>query len=217
MDTTETYRMRFTESDKGKKEKMWKVLVKHYLQQFVKEDFAVLDLGAGYCEFINNIICGKKYAVDVNPDVNNYANTGVETLISTSTAMSIIPDNSIDLVFCSNFFEHLPDRETALETLREVKRILKFQGLIMVISPNIVCVRWEFWNFFDHTLPFNHRGFCEALTVSGFEIKKVVSRFLPYTTKSWLPQSARLLRFYLKFPLSWRFFGKQMLIVAEKR
>lgn len=217
MDIKETYRMRFTESDKGKKEKMWKVLVGYYLQQFVKKDFVVLDLGAGYCEFINNIICGKKYAVDVNPEVKNYAAAGVEALISKSTEISTIPDNSIDLVFCSNFFEHLPDREIAFKTLQEVKRMLKFQGLIIVISPNITYARWEFWNFFDHTLPFSHQGFCEALAVSGFEIKKVVPRFLPYTTKSRLPHSSWLLRFYLRVPLCWRLFGKQMLIVAEKR
>ncbi|MFH2069156.1 MAG: class I SAM-dependent methyltransferase [Candidatus Omnitrophota bacterium] len=214
---SEIYRMRFTESDKEKKTKMWQVLVRHYLQQFVKKDFVVLDLGAGHCEFINDIICGKKYAVDVNPGVKDYAGAGVEALISESTEISVIPDNSIDLVFSSNFFEHLPDRETALKTLQEVRRILKFQGSIVLISPNIACVRWEFWNFFDHTLPFSHQGFCEALAVSGFEIKKVVPRFLPYTTKTRLPQSSRLLRFYLKFPLCWRLFGKQMLIVAEKR
>lgn len=217
MDMSEIYRMRFTESDKEKKTKMWQVLVRHYLQQFVKKDFVVLDLGAGHCEFINDIICGKKYAVDVNPGVKDYAGAGVEALISESTEISVIPDNSIDLVFSSNFFEHLPDRETALKTLQEVRRILKFQGSIVLISPNIACVRWEFWNFFDHTLPFSHQGFCEALAVSGFEIKKVVPRFLPYTTKTRLPQSSRLLRFYLKFPLCWRLFGKQMLIVAEKR
>ncbi|MCX5641805.1 MAG: class I SAM-dependent methyltransferase [Candidatus Omnitrophica bacterium] len=217
MDTRETYRMRFTETDKKKKEQMWQVLVRHYLQQYVKKDFVVLDLGAGYCEFINNIVCGKKYAVDVNPEVKNYADAGVEALVSKSTEISIIPENAIDLVFCSNFFEHLPDREIVLKTLQEVKRILKPQGLIIVISPNISYVRWDFWNFFDHMLPFNHQGFCEALAVSGFEIKKVVPRFLPYTTKSRLPQSSHLFRFYLRFSWCWRLFGKQMLIVAEKR
>ena len=216
MDTREIYRMRFTESDKERKEKMWQVLVKYYLQQFVKKDFAVLDLGAGGCEFINNIVCGKKYAVDINPAVKNYAGAGVEALVCKSTEISIVPDNSIDLVFASNFFEHLPDRETVLKTLREVGRILKSRGSILLISPNIACVRWEFWNFFDHVLPLGPRGFCEALAASGFEIKKMAPRFLPYTTKSRLPQSSRLLRFYLKFPLCWRFFGKQMLIVAEK-
>lgn len=217
MDMREIYRMRFTESDKEKKAKMWQVLVKHYLQQFVKKDFAVLDLGAGHCEFINSIACGKKYAADVNPEVKNYAGAGVEALICKSTEISTVPDNSIDLVFASNFFEHLPDRETALKTLQEVRRMLKFRGSIILVSPNIACVRWEFWNFFDHALPLSPQGFCEALAASGFKIKKVVPRFLPYTTKTRLPQSSRLLRFYLKFPLCWRLFGKQMLIVAEKR
>ncbi len=217
MDTGEIYRVRFTEPDEEKKAKMWQVLVKYYLQQFVKKDFAVLDLGAGCCEFINNVICGKKYAVDINPRVRECAATGVETLVCPSTEITGVADGSVDLVFASNFLEHLADRETLLKTLQEVRRILKPGGSFVIISPNIAGVRWEFWDFFDHIIPLTPRGLGEALAASGFKIKKVVPRFLPYTTKSRLPQSPRLFRFYLKCPLCRRLFGKQMLIVAGKR
>jgi hypothetical protein len=45
----------------------------------------------------------------------------------------------------------------------------------------------------------------------------VVTRFLPYTTKSPLPQAPWLVRLYLKVPLAWWFLGKQSLVIAEKQ
>ncbi len=49
-----------------------------------------------------------------------------------------------------------------------------------------------------------------------FKIKKVIPRFLPYTTKSRLPKHPLLIKIYLRIPLLWRIFGKQSLIIAEK-
>jgi hypothetical protein len=44
----------------------------------------------------------------------------------------------------------------------------------------------------------------------------VIPRFLPYTTKSRLPQAPWLVSLYLRFPLVWRILGKQTLVVASK-
>ena len=54
---------------------------------------------------------------------------------------------------------------------------------------------------------------CESL---GFEIVEVVPKFLPYTTRSALPQSPWLVRLYLMFPPAWRLLGKQTWFVARK-
>jgi len=40
-------------------------------------------------------------------------------------------------------------------------------------------------------------------------------RFLPFTTKSRLPNSLFLVRLYLQIPLLWRIFGQQTFVVAE--
>jgi hypothetical protein len=44
----------------------------------------------------------------------------------------------------------------------------------------------------------------------------VYPQFVPYSTKSRLPRAIFLIRWYLKIPLLWKIFGKQMLIVARK-
>jgi len=53
--------------------------------------------------------------------------------------------------------------------------------------------------------------------MSDFEIERVIARFLPYTSKSRLPQAAWLVDLYLRVPLAWRILGGQMLVVARKQ
>jgi len=56
----------------------------------------------------------------------------------------------------------------------------------------------------------------EALALCGFVPREVRPRFLPYTTKSALPQWPALVRLYLRCPpLHW-LLGKQMFIAAIK-
>ncbi len=110
------YRRRFNEYECEQKDKIWKVLCPHFFQQFVPKDGVVLDLGAGYCEFINNIQCKKKYAVDLNDDTPEFANPDVTVVSSYSTELDFLDDDSIDLVFMSNFLEHLKTKKEVLDT-----------------------------------------------------------------------------------------------------
>jgi hypothetical protein len=57
----------------------------------------------------------------------------------------------------------------------------------------------------------------EACHMAGLHPIKVIPAFLPYTTKSRLPQWGFLIKLYLAVPLFWKLFGKQALVVAEKR
>jgi hypothetical protein len=87
----------------------------------------------------------------------------------------------------------------------------------LILQPNIRHVGAAFWDFFDHTLPLTEKGMAEALNVAGFDVREERSRFLPYTTKSALPQWGWIVRTYVNVrPLQW-LFGKQMLILGERR
>src|ERR1035441_7917999 len=46
---------------------VWQVLTSKFFSKLIPPSAAVLDLGCGYGEFINNISCAKKYAMDMNP------------------------------------------------------------------------------------------------------------------------------------------------------
>ena len=180
------------------------------------QNASVVDVGCGYCEFINNIRCAKKIAVDVNPDAKKFAKAGVEVIISDSTDMKAVRDNSVDIVFISNFLEHLT-REAIIDTLSEVLRILRPKGRLLILQSNMrYCFR-DYWAFFDHVTPLDDRSISEVLRATGFEVTECRARFLPFTTKSCLRNFAFLLRAYLKMPFLHRIFGQQAFVVAEKR
>ena len=71
----------------------------------------VVDVGAGYCEFINNIRAGRKIAVDLNPRVREFAQPDVAGhQRELHRARLDADDASADVVFMSNFLEHLPEQ-----------------------------------------------------------------------------------------------------------
>ncbi len=53
--------------------------------------------------------------------------------------MTKIPakDNSIDVLFCIRAFHHLPDRETRLIALKEIKRVVKPHGILILTVWNL--------------------------------------------------------------------------------
>src|SRR2546425_3886489 len=191
---------------------MWTVLCQRFFQRYVALADTVLDLGAGTCEFINSIECAKKIAVDLNPDVSKYARDA-RVIIAPSDDLSGVDPSSVDVVFSSNFFEHLPDKPSVLATLEECRTVLRPNGVILVLMPNIRYLPGRYWDYFDHHTPLTHLSMAEALTITGFRIERIVPRFLPYTVKrSRIPKSVGALRLYLRFPPACRLFGRQMFI-----
>lgn len=217
MSHEELYRRRFADVSQRKRAAMWEVLCRVVLQRYIRPTDTVVDLGAGFCEFINSISCSRKIAVDSNPGVRVHAAGDVTTVQGDIPAvLAQVTTGSANVVFCSNFFEHLRDKDAVLAVLREVQRILVPGGRLIVIQPNIRYAYKEYWDFFDHHVALSHTSLSEALELVGFRIDVLRPRFLPYTTKSRLPQAAWLVRLYLAVPpLQW-ILGKQMLVVARK-
>ena len=61
------YQVRFDESARRRNAAIWCVLCRRFFQRYVPEDATVVDLGAGYCEFINHIRAARRIAVNTNP------------------------------------------------------------------------------------------------------------------------------------------------------
>jgi SAM-dependent methyltransferase len=209
------YSNRFSEAERSAKAALWQVLCDGFFSRYIRTDATVLDVGAGYCEFINNVSAKRRIAVDLNPDLTRYAGRGVEALNASFTDLpTLLGSESVDVAFASNVFEHVRGPDALLQILRELRRTLKAGGLLIILQPNVRLVGGRFWDFFDHTLPLTERGMIEALHLSGYEIVECRPRFLPHTTKSRVPKWPFLLKVYLRLrPAQW-LFGKQMLIVA---
>ena len=212
------YRNRFHHRDLVNKRTLWGVLVRDFFQKYVPTNGTVIDLGAGNCEFINEVLATRRVAVDLNPDTVAFADPGVEVLTTRSDRMGTIDDGSVETVFTSNFFEHLPTKADLLSTLAECRRVTRPGGLLVVLMPNIRYLPGRYWDYFDHHLPLTHLSLSEALELSGYDVVERVGRFLPYTVKdARFEVHPLMVRAYLKLPLAWRLLGRQMLVVGRKR
>ncbi len=220
MELDKLYSNRFDHDEQKRKTEIWRVLCEDFFSKYIKDGDVILDPAAGYCEFINLISNSprcRKIASDLNPDMLSHANKNVETHISSAENLEFLPDASVDVVYVSNFFEHIKDRELITKMLREFNRVLKKGGTLLVMQPNIRFAYKEYWDFFDHYTPISDRSMVEAVNMAGgYEIMEIIPQFMPYTTKSRIPQSPLLVKMYLKFPPAWKIMGKQLFLVARK-
>jgi SAM-dependent methyltransferase len=209
------YAHRFTAMQRYRTE-VWRVMASSFFQAYVRPTDAVLDLGCGYGEFINNVRCGAKYGMDLNPRSPEFLAPGVAFLQQDCSARWELPDACLDVVFTSNFFEHLPDKLAMRDTLREAHRCLRPGGTLITLGPNIRFVQGAYWDFWDHFLCLTDLSVGEALLNNGFRIRRSVARFLPYTMVNQPQYPLVFLRAYLAMPFLWRIFGKQFLVIAER-
>jgi SAM-dependent methyltransferase len=213
-DLEQIYKSRFAGKSVYRR-RVWQVLVA-YFTRWIPQNATVLDLGCGYCEFINHVQAGLKYGMDLNPGVLSHADPGVNILQQDCSEPWTISPGSLDVVFTSNFFEHLPTKSHLERTLIQAHRFLKNGGCLIALGPNIKYVPGRYWDFFDHYLPLTELALAEVLKKCGFSIEVCADRFLPYTMSDGREYPIWTLQMYLAFPPLWRLFGKQFLVVARK-
>lgn len=214
-DLQRIYQTRFSANAEYRRA-VWQVLVAVCFQRYAGPNAAVLDLGCGYGEFINQVRCGSKYGMDLNPDAPKHVAPGVQCLLQDCSERWPLADGNLDLVFTSNFFEHLPDKPCLGRTLDEVQRCLKPGGRLVAMGPNIKYLPGAYWDFWDHYLPLTELALKEALENRGFTVEECCDRFLPYTMAGGPKYPLLFIRLYLRMRLAWRIFGKQFLVVGRK-
>jgi SAM-dependent methyltransferase len=214
-DLSRIYAQRF-QANLDYRKKVWQILVGDFFSKFIPKHASVLDLGCGYGEFINTIEATKRFAMDLNPDAPKFLSNEITFLHQDCSLPWPATAQSLDTVFTSNFFEHLPDKTSLGRTLDQIHRALKPGGCLIAMGPNIRIVPSAYWDFWDHYIPLSERSLGEALENRKFRIIKSHARFLPYTMAGKKPAAPFLIRTYLKLPIAWRFLGQQFLIIAEK-
>ncbi|MFL5681203.1 MAG: class I SAM-dependent methyltransferase [Chloroflexota bacterium] len=211
----DVYPERFSESEAASKDRLWREVVR-FLGQWIPTDATVLDIGCDRGYFIRNVVAGERWAADVRdvsgdvgPDIGFVRADGL-------TLDEHLPNDRFDVVFMSNYLEHLESAADVTAQLAVVRRLLRPGGRMMVLQPNIRLVGGAYWDFIDHKVPLTDRSLREAADIAGLVTEKVIVRFLPYTTKRRLAAHPVLLRWYLAMPFAWPFFGQQTLFIARR-
>jgi hypothetical protein len=84
------------------------------------------------------------------------------------------------------------------------------------MGPNIRFVGGAYWDFVDHHIALTELSVKECLETAGFRSEYVLDRFLPYTMVNAPQYPVAFLWFYLRAPFAWKWFGKQLLVIAAK-
>lgn len=103
---------------------VWKEVCRYLQPRDIPSDGVVLEIGAGYCHFINQIRGRERHALDLWPDLPQRVAEGVVPHVGSCTALPMFQDDSVDVVFASNLFEHLT-REELSAALAEIRRVLR--------------------------------------------------------------------------------------------
>jgi SAM-dependent methyltransferase len=198
------------------RKRVWRVLLDSFFQKYVPRDGTILDLGCGYGEFINQVEAERKYAMDLNPDAPRYLSADVEFIQQDCSQPWAIEKESLDVIFTSNFFEHLPDKAALGRTLDQARQALRKGGQLIAMGPNAKLVPGAYWDFWDHYIPLTESSLGEALENRGFSITRKDPAFLPYTMAGKKPAPLAFVRLYLALPVVWPLFGKQFLVIAAR-
>lgn len=191
---------------------VWRAIC-HRLRRYIPNDAVVLDLGAGYCSFINHVQAAEKHALDLFPGCADHAAQDVKAHVGDARDLSRFADCSFGVVFASNLLEHLA-HDDVNRTVREMYRILRPGGRLLLIQPNYRYCSSEYFDDYTHRTVFSHLSLTDLVASVGFRVDEVVARFMPLTLKSRLPQWPWIVALYLRLP--YRPLAKQMLVVASR-
>jgi len=144
----------------------------------------ILDIGSGSGNFIKFLGKNDIYAIDGNKDsVNNLQNIGINAVHAILPDIPF-PDNFFNGLHASHILEHLYP-EDFYRTLREIDRVLKPGGILVISSPML----WEgFYSDLSHIKPYNPEIFKKylcgdlsysstRLQIGGYRIKSLTYRY----------------------------------------
>jgi SAM-dependent methyltransferase len=195
-----------------RREVLWRTLYRHYFSRLISENDAVLELGAGYGHFINNVAAKRRIALDTWAGFVDYLKPGIESRIGNVADLSFLAPASINFVFASNLFEHISQEDLGL-VLQQLRPALAENGTINILQPNYYYAYREYFDDYTHRTVYSHVSMCDFLEAHGYRVTECKPRFLPLTVKSRLPVSPLLIQLYLSLP--WKPMGKQMFIRAQ--
>lgn len=218
MDLSKLYKTRFKVELIDRKNNIWKILCRDFFQKYISKNSSCLEMASGYGEFINNIDAKEKIAIDLNAESKKFLHNNIKFINKDILSLkSNDLHNRVDIVFTSNFLEHLDSKKSLESLLNKLKLLLKKNGKLVIMGPNLRYLPGAYWDYYDHHLGLTHLSLSEVLINLDYDIEVCIDKFLPYTVNSKLPTHPFFVYLYLKIPFLWKIFGKQFFIIATQK
>ena len=210
----DVYRRRFADPEQASKDRIWPAVTR-YLEGWLDLGAPVLDVACDRGYFIRNVRAAERWATDIRdmsaalpPDIHFVQASGLDL-------EGVLPRGRFGTIFMSNYLEHLSSSEEVILQLEVARRLLAPGGRVVILQPNIRLTGPAYWDFIDHRVALTERSLVEAAETAGLQTVRLITRFLPYTTKSRVPVHPALVTLYLRVPLAWWLLGGQTLYIGE--
>lgn len=184
-----------------------------YLTRWIRETDAVLELGAGWCDFANAVRARSVTAMDLDETVRKAAAAHVTAVVGDCTDLSMFGDATFDVVFASNLLEHL-ERPMASRLLAEARRVLVPGGRLILLQPNFRLNPGAYFDDFTHVAIYTDQSLRDYLASQGWTVTEMRAKFLPLTLKQRGANLTFLVPWYLRSPI--KPLAGQMLAVATR-
>jgi len=191
---------------------IWREIVR-YVRRDAPAVETLVELGPGYGDFVDQFPAKRKIAFDLNPEMREFMKEDVELRIEDAQAIASLPTASVDLVFASNFLEHL-EGDDVDRLLESIHGVLRPGGRLMLIQPNHRRCAEHYFDDPTHVTIFDDRNIGPWLARTGFRVVRLEPGLLPFSMKSGGPKWPWLVRLYLSSPI--RPLSAQMYVVAER-
>jgi SAM-dependent methyltransferase len=213
IDRRRLYDYHFAGVEQAERGAVWAALAP-YIFDAMGRPQRVLDPAAGRFEFLNHIEAPERWGVDI-VDHGFARDDGIKLVVGDARSVDL-PVRHFDGVFVSNFLEHLEDKHEVAAFVRRMFDVVAPGGRIAVMGPNFRYCAASYFDDADHSVALSHESIGAHLHGAGFEVERVVPRFVPFSFKSRLPTSPWLVRAYLALPVVWPLLGRQLLIIARR-
>ena len=213
LNLAKVYEFRFAGLSQVKKDATW-ALVTRWIESKLGNPRSVLDPAAGRGEFIISSRAPERWASDLSDQRTSWP-TGITTRFGDIYKVDL-PEKHFDLIFVSNFLEHLATPDDIFQYLLQLRKSLKPDGKLAIMGPNFRFSANEYYDFADHLLPLSDRTVEEHLAAVDMKCERIIPRFLPLAFRSQRFSHPLLVKLYLAVPFFWRFYGKQFFIVATR-
>ena len=222
-------------------EHLWKEFLKKKMTQIqrFKTEGKLLDVGCGIGTFLEEAKRArfKIYGVDIIDFAVEYCQQrGLKRVYKGTLTDSRFPSSSFDIVTVFHTLEHMWDPSAFLD---EAKRILRFQGILMICVPDrksltarLMGKNWFDYYHYQHLFFFEEKTLINYLEKSGFRVLKrgkegfnwvlavrILSGMRCCYSSPVLDKLAQLVNDFLKFSKITRIpmLSGSMWIIAEKK
>lgn len=194
---------------------VWRLVAADIQRRLPEPAARVLDLGAGYGDFVNGVGAQEKWAVDQWQGFTKHLVPGVRGVVSDIRALPAeVPQKHFDLCFMSNVMEHFTV-EDGEKILQGVERSLRPGGYLVLLQPNFTYCSKHYFDDYTHKTIYTAEGMGNFLRDHGYDLVSVYPRYLPFSFKSRLPRPLWAVWFYLRSPF--KPMAAQMLLIAKRR